>query len=231
MKRFLGFVLSVTLAVLIAANSTSARKLPNASGLRFTETPARESLPPEIRQSLASPTLSPVATDTFRLAWYGFNNDGIPDAQGWVSVDVTAQLDTFFHVEDATVLDGGQFGRLIVLEGNQSMWCGQAASAVPPFCGYATLPGYGNGWNQSLYSKVFECDSLGLYFEIAWDTEPGYDFVRVAYYEGIGDTWIELTVGTSGFYYDGWGQTIECFMFPTPAGSTQVRFVFTSDGA
>jgi len=176
--------------------------------------------------------MTSAAADTFHLAWYDFENAGMPDTQGWTSVDITAQIDTFFHVADSTELDGGDFDRLIVIEGEKSMWCGQVASALPPFCDYATLPGYGNGWHQSLFSKVFECDSMGLYFEVIWDSEPSYDFTVVEYYDGVTDTWTQLSVGSGGgSYYDGWSTTIECFMFGTPAGSTQVRFVFTSDGA
>ena len=38
------------------------------------------------------------------------------------------------------------------------MWCGRWSSAAGPWCGWATLPGYGNNWDQRVVSKT---DSKG----------------------------------------------------------------------
>jgi len=58
--------------------------------------------------------------DEYILAEYDFE-DGVggPDPQGWTSVDNTAQLDTFFHVDNFSGLPG-----YAPLAGSQSMWCG-----------------------------------------------------------------------------------------------------------
>ena len=45
--------------------------------------------------------------DTVLLAEYTFDDGfGGPDAQGWTSVDMTAQPGTFFHVDDFSGLSG-----------------------------------------------------------------------------------------------------------------------------
>jgi hypothetical protein len=93
--------------------------------------------------------------DTLLIAEFTFD-DGVggPDPQGWTTVDYTATTDTFFHVDDFAVLGGGSYGLLTPLEGAQSLWCG-ARPGAPGLCQYATLPGYGNHWNQTFASVPF----------------------------------------------------------------------------
>ncbi|MEE9271072.1 MAG: hypothetical protein V3V49_12515, partial [Candidatus Krumholzibacteria bacterium] len=179
--------------------------------------------------------LATAATDTFHLAWYSFNTGGAADPQGWTSVDLTTQIDTFFHVADATELDGGDFGGLIPLEGAQSMWCGQAPSPDPRFCGWAALPGYGNGWDQILVSDSLPGDSVRISYKVFWESEPGYDGTTVEYSGNGGLSWTRWPVGV-GFtarpnVYDRGPQTlIESF---TAGGLTavQLRYRFQADGA
>ncbi len=62
-----------------------------------------------------------VAVDTFCIVWFDFE---AMNWQGWTSLDRTAQVDTFFHVDDFAGLGGGSHGRLVALEGTKSLWCG-----------------------------------------------------------------------------------------------------------
>ena len=56
------------------------------------------------------------------------------------------------------------------------MWCGVATTGAPPFCGYGSLPGYGDRWSQQLTSSVFEgSDRVRISYLIRWDSEAGYD--------------------------------------------------------
>ena len=70
----------------------------------------------EIRELLTS-----AQVDTYCIVWYDFED---MDWQGWTRVDNTAQVDTFFHVDDFSGLGGGAKGGLVPLEGTKSMWCG-----------------------------------------------------------------------------------------------------------
>ncbi len=113
-----------------------------------------------------------VQADTFVLASFSFDEYGAPSAQGWTTHDRTAQLDTFFHVASAAELDGGDYGRLNVLEGDKSLWCGVDSGAHPETCDWATLPGYGNNWTQRFTSIPFtRTGDVVLSYKIAWDSE------------------------------------------------------------
>ena len=59
-------------------------------------------------------TYGPVAVrDTTVLASYSFNPNGVCDSEGWVGVDLMAQVGDYFHVDDFAGLGGG----LVPLEG------------------------------------------------------------------------------------------------------------------
>ncbi|MFH1755817.1 MAG: hypothetical protein ABIA59_08960 [Candidatus Latescibacterota bacterium] len=114
--------------------------------------------------------------DTFILADYSFNIEGLPATQGWVGVDRTTQVDTFIHVADGTELNGGDYGALLPLEGNQSLWCGIAPDSVSETCSYEGLPGYGNSWDQRFTSIAFpRTGTVILSYKICWHSEPYYD--------------------------------------------------------
>jgi len=60
------------------------------------------------------------AASTTVLGWWQFDSTvGAPDPQGWVGVDLTAQLATYFHV------DGPGCSGVTAINGGKSMWCGQ----------------------------------------------------------------------------------------------------------
>ncbi len=62
--------------------------------------------------------------DTYNIINFDFEAN---DWQGWTREDMTAQKDTFFHADDFSGLYGGDFGRLVAIEGTKSMWCGTRA--------------------------------------------------------------------------------------------------------
>ncbi len=164
--------------------------------------------------------------DTVVLAEFTFDNGG-PDPQGWVSVDRTAPIDTFFHVDGVTgAMDGGDFGRLTPLEGNQSLWCGVDARGEPPYSGWATLPGYGDRWSQRFESAAFPVNGdVTVRYKVAWDTEPTYDVGHFEY-DDVSTGWTSLRT------YDGIGQASETVVIPSSnhGGTLRLRFVFDSDG-
>ncbi len=176
--------------------------------------------------------------DTFVLASFSFDELGEPSTQGWTTHDCTAQLDTFFHVASAAELDGGNFGRLNVLEGNKSLWCGATPGGHPETCYWATLPGYGNQWNQRFTSIPFDrTGDVELTYIIAWDSEyAGYDITDVSY-KNKDDDWVRLVIDDDegGIDWYDWigGPQVDTLSIPDSllGNSIQVRFKFRSDGA
>jgi hypothetical protein len=156
---------------------------------------------------------------------------------GYTTVDRTDQITAFWHVADGTELDGGTFGNLLPLSGGQSMWCGQDASTAVPFCGYTTLPGYGNGWEQMLVSNSLAGDSVSINYKIFWDSQGGRDGTTVEYTFDGGATWywfdVTDSVSARSGLYDNTGPTpfiTETVTAVSPgASSVQVRFRFQSD--
>jgi len=230
-SRTLSRIAALVLAVFCSAwlgqsTDAGAKRLPKMEP-RFMPLPIHSPLPADLKQMASAPK-KVAGTDTFTLASYDFDTGGIPSAQGWYAVDISAQLDTFFHVAGPE-LDGGKLGSLVPLEGNQSMWCGVDTSSAPPYCGYASLPGYGNDWEQVLESKPLACDSVVLSYKVFFDSEPGYDRTRVQYWDD--PYWLNLPVNGGSGAYDGTGTFVESFTFTVNDDTTRIRFIFESDEA
>ncbi|MFH1756136.1 MAG: hypothetical protein ABIA59_10600, partial [Candidatus Latescibacterota bacterium] len=171
-------------------------------------------------------------TDTFVLADFDFNTGHVCDPQGWTSADLTTQIDTFFHIDDFSDLNGGDFGRLTPLEGQQSLWCGAKPDSTGLLCHYGCLPGYGNDWVQLFVSKTYPVlGSPTVSYKIRWDSEPGYDYTYAEYLDTNG-YWQELPVNGVG-YYEGIGEKTESFGISSEeiGDSLTFRFRFASDGA
>jgi hypothetical protein len=185
-------------------------------------------------------------TDTFVLGEWTFDSGSFCDAEGWVGVDWSrgrgGNHGCYWHVADALELDGGDFGRLLVLAGNQSLWCG----AIPDpddeeLCGYAALPGYGSGWDQGWCFKCIEvADTEEVYIDylIAWDSEPGYDYTYVEYVsKSTCDSLthpdiIPLNDWNILSAYDGYGNTSTSDTIPAGhGGAIKIRIHFSEDGA
>jgi hypothetical protein len=241
MKKALVLCLAVLFAVTALATVASAKKVERQE-LRF-ESLARPDapLPPDLVGQVGALRSAAVA-DTFVLLDEDFDasNGDINNLPGWSTVDITDQLEAYWHVADGTELDGGTFGNLLPLNGSKSMWCGKDASTAVPYCGYRYLPGYGNGWDQILESSAVGGDSIRLQYNVFWDSEPGYDGTVVEYtFDGV--TWYSFaitdTLSARAGIYDGISltpyitETVTNDIPGIPAGTVQARFRFNADGA
>jgi hypothetical protein len=168
------------------------------------------------------------AVDTYVVARYAFDGPAGPDTQGWFSVDLTEQLGLYFHIDDFDGLGGGTYGGLVPLQGDQSLWCGARPDAGNPYlCGYAALPGYGNGWDQRFESIEFaHSGDVTLQFLTHYDSEPGYDYTYIQYLNK-NDEWITiLTLDDEGDL-----SVNEIIPEDSLDGSVQFRFRMKADGA
>ena len=219
-------VVCVLAAVLTTAISTGVSSRETSRRIRVpVQTPGRTtsrdtSLPARYARS--------APTETTILALFDFDGLASCNEQGWTSVDLTTQ-ENYFHVDDFIGLGGGTFGRLIPLEGAQSMWCGARPAPLDiELCQYAALPGYGSGWSQSLTTAVCVpvVGDVRLSYIIGWDTEPAEDISNVQF-DTCDGRWNEVR------RYDGIGLLRETVVIPDSLhnGQIRVRFLFQSDGA
>ncbi|MEJ2722068.1 MAG: hypothetical protein P8181_13165, partial [bacterium] len=199
---------------------------------RFIELPHVPATTTDVNGSL----FQAAAAETTVLGWWQFDNPigGACDPEGWTSIDITAQIATYFHVDGNDPLDPGCHA-ITPVNGQKSMWCGQWTTSGEPWCGWTDLPGYGNDWDQWLVSDTLVCDTLSWSWTILWDSEPGYDFTYAEYYDVNSPyypSWVKLPVNSGTGYYDGaGGPLIENHQVVVPAGWTILRYRFTSDGA
>jgi hypothetical protein len=181
--------------------------------------------------------------DTYVLGEWSFDTLGACDPMGWIAVDRTLQDDCYWHIDDFAGLGGGSYGLLVPIRGLQSLWCGAEPDPNSLFlCGYASLPGYGNGWNQSWVMRCIEVpDTEQVYIDYitTFDSEPGYDGTSIEYATkstcdslGVIDN-IPSADWTEIGYFD--GSAVDSLRSDTiPAGhngSIKIRFRFHSDGA
>ncbi|HSG29168.1 MAG TPA: hypothetical protein VLA34_11865, partial [Candidatus Krumholzibacterium sp.] len=145
MKKIMIF--ASILCVCLYVSAAGAREIDKA-GLRIMRMLHEDENPAFIDQG-ARDMKAASAVDTFCLVWYDFET---MDWQGWEKLDNTAQRDTFWHVDDFEGLGGGDYGGLVALEGDRSMWCGTRPAGdsrtKAPFwylCNWQDAPGYGNG--------------------------------------------------------------------------------------
>ncbi|MFQ5511006.1 MAG: FlgD immunoglobulin-like domain containing protein [Candidatus Krumholzibacteriia bacterium] len=223
MKKLLSVsVILAAVACVLATESDAGRKSRNP--------------PFPTQDPIIGASLSAAAVDTFDLGWFSFDAGGVGSAQGWISVDLTAQLSQFWHVaSSAGELNGGNHGNLLPLEGSKSMWCGVAPTTAIPFCGWAELPGYGNDWDQILTTSTLPGDSVRIAYKVFWDSEPGYDGTVVEYSGDGGVTWTAFPVGAglterANIYDLGPTTLVESFA-AGGLSAVLVRFRFQSDGA
>jgi len=165
------------------------------------------------------------AATTVTLGWWQFDSpNGHPDEQGWTKHDLTVQIAKHFHVAGSP----GGCDAITPIGGTKSIWCGQWPTTADPWCGWEGLPGYGDNWSQRLESTV---SAASVSYEIAWESEPGYDFTYVEWWDPANSQWREdpnAHGGTGGF--DGSGGPLTETL-TSPYGATKVRFRFASDGA
>jgi hypothetical protein len=237
MTKMAVFYLVAVLAVGSLTAIASAKKV-EKTPLQFQSIPRADApLPPDLASRYGGALRSATVTDTFVLHEEDFDGPGgQPDTGGYTTVDRTDQLEAFWHVADGTELDGGTFGTLLPIDGAQSMWCGKDATTAVPYCGYFSLPGYGDGWDQTLISNSIGGDSVSITYDVQWDSEGGYDGTRVEYTFDGGSTWLAFpvtdTLSARAGLYDNTGSLTETFAAGSPgASNVQIRFRFQSDGA
>ena len=194
------------------------RKLPITG---FVASAAQPMNPPEIGGSM----FQAAAVSTTILGWYQFDTPGgQPTTQGWTAHDRTAQLKTYFHVAGTGCSDA-----ITPINGSKSMWCGQWTSTLEPWNCWATLPGYGNSWDQSLETTVSSVTSVA--YNIAWDSEPGYDLTYAEWWDPVNSEWVpDPTVNGNAGSYDAAGGPLSESL-TSPYGPTRFRIHFVSDGS
>ena len=160
--------------------------------------------------------------DTYNIVWYDFED---MNWQDWTRCDMTAQVDTFFHVDDFDGLEGGAYGLLVPISGSKSIWCGARPGTDEYMYWWLYAPGYGNNWDQHLLTSEIHFDgALTLSYHGIFDSEEDYDYTRIEYDAGGGE-WVEV------HGWDGRGvDTIVTHEILTSQTSTKLRFHFTSDG-
>jgi len=145
------------------------------------------------------------------------------DPDGWTSVDRTAQP-KYFHVDNFAGVPG-----YTQIFGFKSLWCGaNACGTTAELCSYATLPGYGNNWNQVFQSTPFNVNGdITVQYDIKYDLETSYDF---AYFEyaGADNVWhTQHTFNGTGFAFP----ITDVIPGANYTGPLQLRFRVKTDGA
>ncbi len=216
MKRALGLFLlfSFLLGLAVAASAReSASRVP-----RFMQSSDDERY--ILGESVQADHALSAAVDTYLIVRYDFE---YRDWQGWTQLDRTAQLDTFWHVED--YLEPELAGLPGPLDGTKSAWCGAPPGAQNYLCQWVYAPGYGNRWNQTLTSDVIYFEGcIDFSFHGYFDSERGYDFTYLEYDTG-NDTWQRVDS------YDSTGVIDAAYHLPVPMVKTKLRFRFVSDVA
>jgi hypothetical protein len=238
-KLFVAFA-ALPLLVFVTTQSLSKEKLRiNASedaGVKISQTVSDQPLNVQSVKRYA-------IADTFMLASYTFDSPAGADEEGWIHADRTVQTGCYFHVDDFSGLGGGESGLLVPLQGNQSLWCGaRPDSGCTVLGGYATLPGYGNGWDQGWCFKcigVPDTEAIAIDYLAAWDTEPEYDYWYIEYatksicdsLQNVGDIgmgdWIQIVAVDDKSFKTPRSDTIPA----GHGGAVKIRFRFLSDGA
>jgi hypothetical protein len=232
MKKLVLFALALCIGT-AWVSAANARKVSNEPLRKMSRTPLKTSGQVDGGLSLARHTTA--AANTTVLASYKWNSGASCVTQGWVTQDLTLPTGDYVHVDNFAGLAGGNFGLLVPLAGTKSLWIGARANGADPvLCGYATLPGYGNAWQQLFCSKCLTLSGNATVSYLAsWDSEPGYDFTYVEYDAGCAGNWtrVDAVNGGQGSYDNQQGSTAESFVLTAAqhGGSARVRFNFIAD--
>jgi hypothetical protein len=171
-----------------------------------------------LRASADQDYIGAAAVDTYTTVFYDFEASSW---QGWTRLDQTAQIDTFWHVED--YLEPELAGLPGPLEGMKSAWCGAPPAPSEYLCHWKLGRGYGDYWDQSLVSDTI---SFNGYLDISYNVfvfcEMDYDRLDLEYEAGDGH-WEDLAS------YTGSINTSGSHRLALETGKTRLRFHFTSD--
>ena len=221
---FIALAVILVATVLVPDNVQSRPKEEDTKGLRPVV-----SVPDELRaegeallEAMGMATAA-AAVDTYCIVWYDFETF---DMQGWYvdDNDTGPGQGIFFHVDDFDGLGGGDYGRLVPIEGAKSAWCGARPTDDYYMCSWNAAPGYGNNWDQVLVTDPFYfTNPLDFSFHGVFDSEPKWDFTIIEYC--FGENWIPLDSIDSVL------DTVAVYSLNTSAAATKLRFHFISDGA
>jgi len=188
------------------------------------------------------------AATTLVVGSYKFDSGATCTAQGWTTVDITQQTGNYFHVDDfalsnalGTIPGGASTGGITfnAIQGTKSMWMGKRIPPAGPVdtvhCGYAALPGYGNGWNQAFCSKDCLDVTLGpsadldIAFKLKFDSEPSYDGTSLEYTNDCAGNvgWTEIDGGVP--LWTAADSILVTGPYTGITGSVKVRLHFTAD--
>ncbi len=225
MKRMIAAGLVLSTATCLLADVAMAKLTPGKyADSKFFESPTEPMNAPEIGGEM----FQTAAADTTVLDSWDFDGPGgVCDAEGWVGMDVSVVGPEFFHVDGDA---GGGCNGIPPISGSHSMWCGKEATTQSPFCSWITLPGYGNNWNQTLSTTI---NASGLTYDIAWDSEDGYDYTYVEWWDAAYHRWrVDQTVNGGSGFYTNVGSAVGATSSAASAGvsgPTKVRIRFRSD--
>ncbi len=166
----------------------------------------------------------PPILPTIPLATYDFEGCS---QQGWTTHDHRDQA-VYFHVDNFA----GLSAPYTPLADSKSLWCGARAATTEPLCGYATLPGYGNNWDQRWTTKTCLAltGAVTVTFTAQWDIEAGYDYAVVEF-DDCADNWTPVTgtIGSPNVTGIG-GPVVATFSFSGHTGNGHVRIRVVTDG-
>jgi len=216
-RHYTAATLAVAVLSLFFSSQSSAHRVDGAeSPVVQVETPTTDESVRAVL-GLGPRPFATTAVDTTFL--YSEDFEGL---HGWTEVDLTAQSGTYFHVDDYAGLSFGPLKHV------KSLWCGLRASEA--LCDYATLPGYGNGWDQAFCTKLCNTYSgtVAVDYKARWDVEPGYDYIQLENSLICSDFsgWTPFTPRI-----DGVGAGFRHDTFAAPVTPTKIRFRVVSDGA
>ena len=219
--------LALTIAAVALFSSASIARdvTPRSEPIPTSEPPRRAFDTPGTARAMSA-----VAAANTTVLYAATFNGANCNASGWTAVDMTAQVGDFFHVDDYAGLPPSDFSPLA---GTKSLWCGARPQATGPLCGYQTLPGYGNDWDQAFCTR--ECipvtGALDISFLMRVDSESDYDATTLEY---TGDCsgnagWKILDGGR--LTWDGTFDAIIDTSYTVTGSPVKVRLRFHSDGA
>jgi len=234
MKKILLTSLCLALCLSLAASLAMAKEVDKSKGLRYEMSmPGVQGVSLDRDMSKFKGMTAAVST-TFITTMYDFDTGPNCDMQSWVTVDITEPTGLYWHVADATELDGGTYGRLNVLRDLQSLWCGLPYDTVAfPQCGWVEAPGYGNGWTQLFATKACVAveNSVEMEYVISVDSESNYDATYVEVSACGADTWVLVDGGKLVFDDIIVDSTHVTSITGFDSSSIEIRFRFNSDGA